>query len=201
MLRPLMAETAPSMTDRDVALSTPSLFKLVKLDLGAGEEKGFEDYVRAGRRLTILRERIPPGQWKKTLREKLDISTTTAARYMRYAERLDSLDHGSARRRAAPPPRTLSEGSGDHRPHHQAGWYTEARAQHAKATAHHASTPQREARWAEQRAVRTRATEIIDAGYRVVAAKYHPDKAGGSHAEMSRTNKARDGLRAALKFV
>jgi len=197
-----MAE-ALSSQDRDVALSTPSLFKLVKLDIGAGEEKGFEDYARAGRRLKILRERIAPGQWTKSLKEKLDITTATAGRYIRFAENLESLDDGSARRRA---PRTLSEGSGDHRPHHQASWFAAAReehaqrAQHAKATAHHASTSQREARWAETRAVRARATEIIDAGYRIVAGKYHPDK-GGSHAEMSRTNKARDSLRAALKFV
>jgi hypothetical protein len=96
--------------------------------------------------------------------------------------------------------RTLSEAIGDHRPPgHRPGWYEAARAQHAKATAHQRS--QRETRWAEQRLVRERATEIIDAGYRIVAGKYHPDKAGGSHAEMSRTNKARDGLRAALKFV
>jgi hypothetical protein len=185
--------------DRELQLSTPTLTRLVKLDAAAGEEKGLDDFARAGRRLKILKQRIAPGQWNKWLRKHFEFSLETARRWMRLAERTASLEAGPVRAR------TLSQATGDDRPPgHRPSWYAAAREehakreQHAKATAHY--TAQREVRWAEKRAVRTRATEIIDAGYRVVAGKYHPDK-GGSHAEMSRTNKARDSLRAALKFV
>jgi hypothetical protein len=196
-----MAEAAQARGD--VALSTPSLMKLVRLDLAAGEEKGLEDYRRAGRRLQILKERIPAGQWQKWLRKQLDLSVQKAWRYMKLAERTARLPSQSAGGTSF---RTLSEATGDHRPHHQASWYDAAREEHAQreqraqATAHHTSTSQREARWAEQRAVRAHADGIINAGYRAYAPRFHPDR-GGDPREMVRVNKARDGLRRLVKML
>jgi hypothetical protein len=42
------------------------------------------------------------------------------------------------------------------------------------------------------------AIELIDAGYRVVAAKYHPDKPGGSHEPMVLLPEIRDCLKMVL---
>src|SRR5262245_41870460 len=42
--------------------------------------------------------------------------------------------------------------------------------------------------------VRSMAAEIVSAGYRTLALKYHPDH-GGTHADMTKLNAARDWLR------
>jgi hypothetical protein len=199
-----MAEAAQARGD--VALSTSSLVKLVKMDLAAGEEAGLAHYERAGRRLLLLKERVASGQWQKWVRKNFDLSPRTAGRYMQAAERNASLEADSGRRA---PVRTLSAASGDDRGDHTASWVKAAREEHAKyaadvreqaarATAHHRS--QRETRWAEQRAVRAHADGIINAGYRVYAPRFHPDH-GGDPREMVRVNKARDGLRKLVKML
>jgi hypothetical protein len=182
--------------DRDVSLSTASLVKLVKMDLNAGESAGTAHYERAGRRLLLLKERIPTGKWNAWLKENFDLSPTSAMRYIKLAAHVESAASGGAR--AAP--RTLSEGAGDHRPHHQAKWFSDARDRAREQTRATEPPAARSARAVEQRRLRERADEIIDAGYRAVAPRYHPDKPGGSASAMSEVNRARDKLRAAAKF-
>jgi hypothetical protein len=198
-----MADAAQAQ-DRDVALSTGSLVKLVKMDLRAGEEAGLAHYERAGARLLILRERIPSGQWQRWVRKTFDISPVTAARHMRVAKKAISEDANDRRATV----HTLSAATGDHRGDHTASWikaareeharYAAAQEQHAKATAHY--TSQREGRWAEKRAIREHAIGLINTGYRVYAPRFHPDHGGDPH-EMVRVNRARDGLRKLVKML
>jgi hypothetical protein len=192
-----MAEAAQV---RDVQLSTPSLIKLIKMDLTAGEQAGLEYYERAGARLLELKGRPEAKNWRAFVRKHFGLSKDQLWRYMKLAKSAGSLKDT---RRAG---ETLSEAIGDYRPHHDSDAVRQARAQYAaereqraQASAYYTSTSQRDARRTEYRGIKERAEEIINLGYRLAASKYHPDKQGGSHAEMTRTIKARDQLRNALR--
>jgi transposase-like protein len=72
-------------------------------------------------------------------------------------------------------------------------WYREA--ERAYATTIEQQQAEHQKREVERRAEFELTLEIINAGYKVLAAKHHPDK-GGSHDAMARLNKGRARLKA-----
>ena len=185
-------EIAPGATEKvttaagDTAMMRPLkiLVPLIKDEIDAGEEAGLEHYRAAGEMLLEAKAQLNHGEWTRWFgKHGFAWGMSQANRYMKLASR--SVNHA--------PARNLSEALGDARGSHEARfapWVqpvhdvvervnTAGLAQEAKAKA------------AEEKLVRDLGLQMIDIGFKVLAAKLHPDKPDGSAEAMGRLNQAR----------
>jgi hypothetical protein len=132
-------------------------------------ERGMEHYRNVGALLLEAKPGLPHGQFQKWIHTNFDFSYNSATVYMRStkiqrAGSLRDITRDSATRRQT------------HRP---------ARAK-ALPTSH---VPNQ-----EKASVREMGRDLIDAGFRALAVKMHPDKSGGSVQKMTQLTRARDVL-------
>jgi hypothetical protein len=174
-----------------VARPLKVLVPLIKEDLRQGTEAGMDYYRRAGDKLREARPQVPAHRWTAWLTQHFAISKTTAWRYMRASELYENTDKNSDRSDVA----TLWELTGQRakdrkRRRHQRGVLDaigEVEVDHI--------AQERASRDEETRLHRELALQLIDIGYRALATRLHPDRAGGSRDGMRRLNRVRDELK------
>jgi Protein of unknown function (DUF3102) len=117
-----------------------------------------------GQLLLEAKASLPHGMFKRWIAQHFPLSYREATRYMRLASA--KVPRVTPLRRAASDPATRRQVQ-THRPRRESGGSD---------------------------AIRVMARDVIDAGYRVVAARVHPDKPGGSDELMKRLNRTREVL-------
>lgn len=177
-----LARRAPTTIARPLKTLVPQ----IQHELRAGDEAGLEHYRRAGEMLLEAREQVAAHKWAPWLSKNFALSKTTAWRYMRL------VTHGDDEAT------TIEAALG----------YDTAR--HARQTAQQRIRDvtsrldteelgqRRQSRDDERDLHRQLALDLIDAGYRALAPKLHPDIAGSNRA-MARLNRVRDELRHVAK--
>lgn len=163
----------------------PVLVPLIKRELHDGYEAGVEHYRRAGEMLIEAKEQVAQGEWLAWLDRNFELSRQQAGAYMKLAG-LD-VNHRFTSLRQATRPGAASKAT-----------WTEPVRETLQRVNYEALRSERETRDKEDRLIRQLAYQLIDIGYKVLATKLHPDKAGGSSEAMARLNKVRALLRAAL---
>jgi hypothetical protein len=144
--------------------------------------------IKIGNELLESKSQLKHGYWSSWLEKNFHLSQSTAQAWMKAARKNS----------AGAVFRTISEASGDRRPHHEAPWST-----YVKETARETREQMRQFeldehhREKEREAEHTLANRLIDIGYKVLSKELHPDKLGGSNEAMTRLNVVRDRLRRA----
>lgn len=191
-----MATAIAKVTEgRKVARPLKTLIPLIQSELQQGNSAGHEHYRRAGQMLIEAKDQVGYGSWGRWLTKNFDLSHQTAGLYMRWAREYDKDDFASAGRDL--PYASMREMRGA----------TESDRERRHSTQHQAFKrvlrdlprdefiQERQSRDNEVKLHRDLAEELIDAGYRALATKLHPDR-GGSKDAMARLNRVRDDLKA-----
>jgi len=197
--------TTTEIAQRKSAIAPPLriLIPLIKDDLRQGDEaskKAGKPYYRAaGQKLLQARPQVAHGDWAPWLKRHFSLSTAHARRYMEYADATSDIDlrridpndlpdfSEVMRERVDPSYGKVVRKQAWHEP--VSDIVTKARANAARLQEEELNRAQ------EREAQRKLALQVIDIGYKVLAAKLHPDK-GGSRDAMARLNKVRDRLKA-----
>ena len=130
-------------------------------------------------------------RWGTWLSQNFELSRVTATRYMRLAERIRENPDVSRK------DTSLHAALGYADPNqNRAAWRKVAAS--AREINRELFGQERQTRDDEVRLHREMAEELIDAGYRVLATRLHPDK-GGSTAAMKRLNRVREDLKSLAK--
>ena len=167
------------------------LVPLIKEELEAGDSAGLEHYRRAGEMLLEARNQVEQYRWGTWLSQNFELSRVTATRYMRLAERIRENPDVSRK------DTSLHAALGYADPNqNRAAWRKVAAS--AREINRELFGQERQTRDDEVRLHREMAEELIDAGYRVLATRLHPDK-GGSTAAMKRLNRVREDLKSLAK--
>lgn len=179
-----LAERARSEIARPLKVLVP----LIKEELDAGNQAGLGHYRRAGEMLLEAKEQVEHGEWKAWVERNFDLSYATAARYMSFAkvsEKKPTATFGS-----------LQQAIRSHESR-SSSWHEPVKEIAARVNVE-ALARERQDKEKEERLMRQLAHQLIDIGYRVLSAKLHPDKAGGSSEAMSRLNNVRRILKEAI---
>jgi DUF3102 family protein len=181
-------------TDTQVARPLRVLVPLIQEELEAGESAGLEHYRRAGEMLIEAKSQVKHGEWGAWLKRNFTMSAPTAHKYMRLAN--------IPRRGEEFRPRTLNEAVGDLRRGRAerdgaVGVSEKAVRQIVSRVDVDRLAAERQSREREAKLVKDLAHQLIDIGYRVLAAKLHPDH-GGSKEAMARLNAVRSLLKGAV---
>lgn len=199
----ILANTRPTTVMRPLKILIP----FIKQHLEAGNEKArqaaMEDYRLAGEALWEAKAQVEPGQWGKWLAKNFELSKSTAYDYMQLANYMEiqlASDSGLAGNPQVVEPKSLSSVTRPNRPANHpssSAWYKPV-----QEAANRVNVPQmkREAenKQKEKELERKLGLQLIDIGYRVLAAKLHPDHRGGSAIAMARLNRVRAILKGAL---
>jgi hypothetical protein len=180
-----------SLAKKDTGLTRPLkvLVPLIKDELEAGDAAGVEHYRRAGEMLLEAKEQVEHGEWGAWVERNFHLSRRTASDYMKLAERQNG-------RRL--PFSSIEEAVHPNRNNQPArSWHAPVQ-QIAARVNYEALAQERESKAKEAELLHKLSIQLIDIGYRVLAAKLHPDKAGGSHEAMQRLNEVRRRLRGAV---
>ena len=187
--------TAQLATREGRAVSRPLkvLIPMINGELELGDTAGAEHYANAGDMLIEAKEQISHGGWGKWLSKNFELHSTTAQRYMamaRYRKQRGSLDFTS-----------LSDLTGDRERRR-----TKRNSKQEKSLrgllrelARDAYVQERQSAQIEIELHRKLAEDLINAGFRVLATKLHPDR-GGSHDAMKRLTLVRDELKQVAKL-
>jgi hypothetical protein len=195
--------------DGTVALPLKTLIPMIRVELEAGHAAGVEHYRKAGEHLLDAKPQVMQSgkSWTSWLAKNFKnadgkpLSHDTALRYMRFAEQ------SNTRRRVF---RTIEEAIGDDRSarrereqrSHRAEASASARQQQlngfTKQVDFDALRRERQDRDREEKLVHKIALQLVDVGYRVMAAKEHPDK-GGTSEGMARLTRVRNWLNDLIK--
>lgn len=181
-----MAEPKPK--DEGEVRSVPELTRLIKGELAVIDIRGKDIWPRIGGYLAEMKPLIAKGKWGRYIRDNFEFSETTANRYMKFHREV-AAHRKPTRLSDVDPPRA------DHQPKGFASWRAAS-----KDTG--TGTPPR-SKWDTESAKADRprekelGLELIEAGYRVLVQKYHPDK-GGDDASFRCLTNARAKLRRCL---
>ena len=179
--------------DKQTALARPLkvLAPLIKTEIEAGEDAGLGHYLAAGEMLLEAKAQVRHGEWTRWFsKQGFAWGISQANRYMKAASR--SVNHA--------PARSLSHAAGDTRESHEARpapWVHPVRAIVERVNTSGLAQEAR-AKAAEEKLLRALGLQLIDIGFKVLAAKLHPDKPDGSSEAMSRLNQVRRILQGAL---
>jgi Protein of unknown function (DUF3102) len=201
-----MSTALAPQDDRRVARPLKELSRLIKAEVEAGKRTGLEAYEhaakpfyqRAGELLIEAKSQLSQGEWLPWLqRQGFGFTTRTAQNWIRYAEEIQQ--------KRRPPtlfdkPPTLSEIA---QPNYDFSLRPSAQAK--KEIQDHVTnriTPGFVDRMAQARAeeekelrlVRELTIQLIDAGYKVLSMKLHPDRGGEADA-MSRLTRAKNRIK------
>jgi len=171
----------------EIARPLNVLVPLIREELERGDAAGIEHYRQAGEMLLEAREQIDGREWSGWLDRHFHLSRSTAVRYMKLAEFAETK---SVRRR------TLSEIVEPERESHQPSWHAPVREITNRVDVNRLAL-ERQNKEKELRIMRDLASRLIAIGYRVLAAKLHPDR-GGSQEAMARLNRVREILKRAV---
>ena len=155
---------------------------LIQIELASGYAAGLEHYRQAGAMLNEIKTsgQVSHGSWTRWLTKNFELSQTQARRYMRLARAVADADEFKTTPEGRF--RSIKDAIGE-RPA-RAAWQADIG---ALRQAELKRTEQCEAR-------RKLAMQLIDIGYKSLAAKHHPDK-GGSGEAMMLLNEVRDELK------
>jgi hypothetical protein len=188
----------PMTTSNEVSVKEPKailrplkvLASLIKEDIANGdaaaERAGMPYYRAAGEKLVEAKAQVPHGEWMNWVRQNFDRSHDQAHRYMMLAREY-------ARERILP--KTLSEVT---QPHTEAGhkvhWHAPVK-NIFEGISHEQFIAQIDNKMNEKKLRKQMALELIDAGFKMLALKLHPDK-GGSDEAMRRLTEVYKELKA-----
>ena len=178
---------------RQVARPLKVLIPLIQSELQQGNIAGREYYTRAGVMLIEAREseQVRHGHWGPWLANNFNLDRRRAGEYMAWA-------------------RAQMSGGAGHSSMREFTGHTERDRERRQSTQQEAFrkmmremprdefAKERQAREDEVQLHRDLAEELIDAGYRALATKLHPDR-GGSKDAMRRLNVVRDELKEIAK--
>jgi hypothetical protein len=173
---------------RKIARPLKVLVPMIQSELQQGNTAGREHYRRAGEMLLEAREQCSNfGRW---LKDNFDLSRATAYAYMRWAQLSSGPRQGG--------PTSLQEmtGATERRREERQSKQQQAfrRILRDVDVARDDFVKERQAREEEVRLHRELAEQLVDAGYRALATRLHPDR-GGSKDAMMRLNRVRDELK------
>jgi hypothetical protein len=166
------------------------LVSLIKEDIANGDtaaqRAGVPYYRAAGEKLLEAQAQIPKGQFDKWLEQTFSLSLRTAHRYIQLARQSVTRDTL---------PKTLSEIVS---PHQEAGhkvhWHAPVK-NIFEGISHEQFIAQIDDKMNEKKLRKQMALELIDAGFKMLALKLHPDK-GGSDEAMRRLTEVYQELKA-----
>lgn len=194
---------------KPLARPLPVLVPLIKeqLELGdaAAEQAGLPYYREAGKMLREAKPQVEKGTWGNWLEANFKRSQRTAAVYMDLAHHYEvkeafqfeeDTNSQPASNRKDREFKTLSEFAQPGRESHQPAWHNPVQEALKQANLDRLHR-ERMAKEQELRIVHQLAGQIIDIGYKVLAAKLHPDK-GGSEEAMQRLNRAKNLLKKSI---
>jgi hypothetical protein len=174
--------------DRELLLSPKALAVLIKQDLAsaeaAAERAGLPYYRAAGEKLLDAKKQLKHGEFTSWVKKNFALSQYTANRYMRLAQ--VQIGHASPISSGREAERVRKALKSSARPIEPLA-FEQVNVEQAGARQE-----------AEREAERVLGLEVISIGYRALAAKFHPDKAGGANVDMTRLNNVRDRLRRAV---
>jgi hypothetical protein len=163
------------------------LAPLIKNDLSLADRESkssMEHYSAAGEKLIEAKSQMPHGEWGDWLRDNFNRSQTQATRYMKLAKqnlrgaKFDSVNEMERKTRR-----------------HPAGLPKEIRKIMEGINVDVETLSKEDINEKKEEGVlRKLARQVIDAGYRTLSLKLHPDK-GGSTEAMQRLNQVRIALR------
>lgn len=183
--------TAIETKNAQVARPLKTLVPLIREQLDAGDSAGVEHYRKAGEMLIEAKGQVAHGEWTAWVERNFHRSAAAARQYMLLAEKSRSKTHPgrvfeSVRQAARPDA-----------PNYGPRW-TEPVRQVVSRVNVEALSLERQNREKEERLISQLALQLIDIGYKVLAAKLHPDKPDGSREGMARLNKVRTMLKDAI---
>jgi hypothetical protein len=172
----------------EVARPLKTLARLIKADLAAGEnysETSVEYFRQAGEKLIEAKKQLNRGEWMDWLRDNFHKSANQAAIYMRLARQI----HGGREFKS------LRDMHQKMRTRHPAGLPAAIRRLMAGLHVDLDEWSEKDIAEREQMQLMQKlARQVIDAGYRALSMKLHPDK-GGSNEAMRRLTEVRALLR------
>jgi hypothetical protein len=174
-----------------VARPLKVLIPLIQEDLRQANEVGMEYYRGAGDKLREARAQVATHRWGAWLSQNFALTRRTAWNYMRLSELFEQdRNLGS---------QSLNEILG--RTAQRRKQRTATRPMRAAVAAVDVDylSQERETREEEMRRHRALALQLIDIGYKALATRLHPDRAGGTHEGMRRLNRVRDELKSVAK--
>ena len=177
----------------EVARPLKILVPLIRTEIEAGNSAGIEHYRRAGEMLLEAKAQVGPRGWVEWVRRNFKgLSRATSYAYMKLAEETA----GRSVRDLTGKTMTSILDPDQSRPRAQA-WHDPVK-KVMQSVDLSALKRERQNRIEEAKMVRNLALQLINIGYRALAAKLHPDKPGGSTEAMSRLNKVKALLQGAL---
>jgi hypothetical protein len=154
---------------------------LIQAELEAGDSAGIEHYRRAGELLLEAKAQLLHGEWKGWIERNFHRSAKTASEYMKLAEAVKSEPRRVfASLRAATRPTAGSKVS----------WQQPVQQIISRVNTE-ALAKEYQDRNRETAEMHKLGHQLIDIGYKTLAATLHPDKRGGSNQAMARLNKVR----------
>lgn len=170
------SDAVSAMPEQQLARPLRVLTPLITADLEKAKEAAVPYYRAAGEKLWEAKRQLEHGQFEKWIKRNFDISPRTARYYM-------SLAHYMAQIGTAEPISSMNDFRRRHLGEDRPIIDTEAMRE--------ADLKRAEVRELQRKL----ALQVIDAGYKIFAAKLHPDKAGGSKEAMANLNVVRDRLK------
>lgn len=186
-----MNQLAKIQTAGPIARPLKVLIPLIQGELQMGNNAGREHYRLAGEMLNEAKDQIAHGAWGKWLSKNFELSAITAQRYMRWA-RL----HDEIRPAGTEMPVSLREmrGETDRAREARQSKQHQAFRKALRDVARDEFAQERQSYDEEIRLHREMAEDLVDAGYKALATKLHPDR-GGSPKAMTRLNRVREELK------
>jgi hypothetical protein len=181
-----------AMTQRtEVARPLHVLVPLIKDELQAGDTAGLEHYRRAGEMLVEAKDQLEHGEFVAWVKRQFRITRETASHYMRLA--------AHSQKSGAPDFSSMSDfirKTSNPNYNRPTSWHDPVKQITARVNVD-ALAKERQNREREAQMLRKLSHQLIDIGFKVLAAKLHPDK-GGSVEAMARLNKVRTTLKGAI---
>lgn len=184
--------TQAAAIHRQITRPLKVLIPLIQSELQQGNNAGYEHYTQAGLMLIEAKDQIPYGGWGRWLAKNFELNPKTASVYMRWARQTkEQIGRGTPE----VPFRSLGEMRGD----------TERRREQSQSPQQQAFrrvlrdiTRDRDNFVQERQKLedqikwnRKIALDFVEAGYRAMAMKWHPDH-GGTKDGMAVVNRIRD---------
>jgi hypothetical protein len=175
---------------QSIARPLKVLVPLIQAKLVEVDNAGLESKRETGDLLIEAKAQVALGSWGPWLNRHFHLSARTAQEYMQLARKMEE----SETRADGAPPKSLTEARGgtERDRARRAAWqpmFAAARDVDVKALAQ-----DRQSQKDEIRLHREIALELIDIGWKALAARLHPDR-GGSPLAMRRLNRVRDELK------
>jgi hypothetical protein len=174
---------------RQISRTLKVLIPMIQSELQQGNSAGLEHYRQAGEMLIEAKDQLAHGAWGPWLAKNFDMVARTAQQYMRLAREIRSGDSQSSYRSIREMTGQTERAREERNSKQQQNFRKVLRD-----VARDDFVQQRQAQDVEIKLHRKIAEDLVDAGYRALATRLHPDR-GGSKEAMARLNRVRDELK------